>query len=669
MGAGRIVSGLQNRAKWSTWIGACLALFGLYSTAWAQESVGDVSSGRLIVKIRNAVELSEKPTLRRLEKEAETLGDMATRNNLNATWLRPSGAGAHIMKWDSSVRGEDRLAQLRRLRSDPSIEYAIPDRVLRPNAVSNDPSFSSQWYLSDNLNTTATANFSGAWNLFRGSAQVVVAVVDSGVIYNHPEITGRVLNGYDFITSTPVANDGDARDSDASDPGNWISALDKLNSAFSDPSCTISNSSWHGTFISGLIAGNTNNRVGIAGADWNARILPVRVLGKCGAQLSDVVDGIRWAAGLAVPGVPANTTPASVINLSLGGGTSCTSFEQSAINDATAAGALVVASAGNNSGTVEAPARCNNAMAIGALDRDGSRAMYSAWGPEVALMAPGGYYDSLYGISNTGATGPLTNSYTSKVGTSFASPLVAAAAALLKGADPAATPAQLRARLLAGVRPFISVSGYPTCTASNATSNNCNCTTAICGPGMLDVAQALQLARGTQPFAVAAVSQAANGVVTLDAASSSASSGRTVASYQWTQISGPTVLTGASAESVVTIASPPASGDLVFQLMVQDSVGATHYAFASLRLDASSSPASQTSIQQAQASLPGALSGAGAGSGSTPSSSVTVSSGSGGGGGGGGSLSLAVLVLLGFALHGLRRSSALKPLRQQRQRP
>ena len=202
-----------------------------------------------------------------------------------------------------------------------------------------------------------------------GHSSVVVAVIDTGIV-NHQDSNGagiapfsatyvpngRFLPGYDLISENNsglgtnfVANDGDGRDPDPSDPGDWLTPADKaLSSQCDDGSAGQTDSSWHGSHVAGIIAATANNATGVAGIGWNVRILPVRALGKCGGSLSDIAEAIRWSAGGAVAGVPANTTPAKVINLSLGVATACSMTMQSAVDAARAAGAVVVAATGND---------------------------------------------------------------------------------------------------------------------------------------------------------------------------------------------------------------------------------------------------------------------------------------------------------------------------------
>uniref|UniRef100_UPI002FE1450F S8 family peptidase n=1 Tax=Limnobacter sp. TaxID=2003368 RepID=UPI002FE1450F len=593
--------------------------------------------GQFIVKLKNSVELGSAPTLRRLEKEGEFLADVMSRNNVDAVWLRAGSVGTHVMRWGGSVRNTDQQAMLNRLTSDPEVEFAIEDRPVRAFATPNDPNFSNQWALRSTLNT-AGAKFDQAWDVIRGGADVVVAVLDTGVVFETPDLMGRLLSGYDFISDVPTANDGNGRDANAADPGNWISTEDSQTSAFTG--CSVKNSSWHGTFVAGQIAANTHSDSDVAGADWNVKVLPVRVLGKCGGLLSDVLDAMLWSAGLDVPGIPGNPTPADVINLSLGSSTACSTFEQTVVDRVNAAGVVVVAAAGNSGGSVDSPANCSNVLSVGALDRDGSRASYSAIGNGVSLMAPGGFSNGLVGLSNSGSTTPGSASLASKTGTSFAAPLVAATAGLMRSINPALTPAQLRSQILGNTANFLSPR-TSTCTA-NQGSGTCNCTTAVCGAGMLDAFAAVSAARASRPVANASVSanglgtsgyqESASGLnpVRLRGSASSVPLGRTVASYEWTQVSGEQVMTGTRNTADVDLPAATATSDLVFQLTVTDSVGENHSSFTAIRVVASGDDGSSPS------SLASASSGGTTAPTTDNSSTSTASVSSGGGGGGGG---------------------------------
>ena len=182
------------------------------------------------------------------------------------------------------------------------VEYAEPDRILRHTAIPDDPQYPYQWHYFD----TWGINAPGAWDITTGSSNVVVAVINTGIT-NHADLIGRTLPGYDFIKDTLVANDGNGRDSDPSDPGDWITASDASGYFIG---CDVSDSSWHGTHVAGTIGAATNSLgIGVARASTGCPKSCVRVLGKCGGYDSDIIDGMRWAAGLSV-GVPANPNPA-----------------------------------------------------------------------------------------------------------------------------------------------------------------------------------------------------------------------------------------------------------------------------------------------------------------------------------------------------------------------
>src|SRR5262249_51524243 len=241
-------------------------------------------------------------------------------------------------------------------------------------------------------------------------------------------------------------------------------------------------SSFHGTFVSGIIAANSDNGVGISGLDWNAKILPVRVLGKCGGTFDDIVDGILWAAGLPVAGVPPNPFPARVINLGLGGPTSCPQALQDAINQALTHGTVVVVAAGNSATDVSgfAPASCGGVISVGASTRQGDRASYSNLGLRVDLSAPGG--DGLVAdwILSTGndASGRGLPIYEFAIGTSAAAPHVAAAASLMVARNANLTPGRIQDIITGTTRNFIS-------------GTSC-ATSPLCGSGTLDISLALQ---------------------------------------------------------------------------------------------------------------------------------------------------------------------------------
>ena len=389
-----------------------------------------------------------------------------------------------LAKRISSVELAQRLAR----QSD--VEYAVPDEHRQILTAPNDPLYAAgipgngpavgQWYLRAPSGVVASSiDIETAWNVTLGDPAIVVAVVDTGVRYEHPDLLavaagGKLLPGYTMISQSAVANDGDGRDADASDPGDWVTSAEGNNRFSQFYKCPAGNSSWHGTQVSGIIAAITNNGVGMASVGPNLRVLPVRVLGKCGGFDSDIIAGMRWAAGLSVPGVPANPTPARVINLSLGGAGACPAAYSDAVSEITAAGTVIVAAAGNSAGhALITPANCKGVIAVAALRHVGTKVGFSDLGPDVAIAAPGGNCVNitpgsacLYPIlttSDLGTTAPVgptyTDSFNASLGTSFSAPLVSATAALLLSVNPALTPQEVRQALQATSSLFPTTGG------------------------------------------------------------------------------------------------------------------------------------------------------------------------------------------------------------------
>src|SRR5437016_2838962 len=535
----------------------------------------------------------------------------------------------HVIHVQPAVTGEPIAATVERLRVDPEVEYAELDQRRYAHATApNDPLFSEQWYLQQSSATTPSAvDAVTAWDTTTGgigttgTTGIVIADLDTGVRFEHPDLQwagsgGRLLPGYTFISDTFVANDGDAQDADASDPGDWVIQAD-----LSKPECsagTAANSSWHGTRVSGILGAVSNNGVGIAGMTWSAWLLPVRVLGKCGGTDLDIIAGMLWAAGIPVSGAPNNPYPARIENMSLGAPGSCLQIYIDTISQLAAKGVLVVVSAGNEGGPVASPANCPGAAGVAGLRHAGTKVGYSSLGPEVAVSSPAGNCVNtaggpcLYPITTTfnqGTTTPGASDYTDQVnttnlGTSFSEPIVSGIDGIMHPVNGNLNSTQLIARLKEGSLPFpqtsTSVPTPPMCHVPTGGPNDlqtseCICTLdgQTCGAGMANASGALNAA--LRPIAAvklpASVTAGMN--VTLDASGSGAACKHTVASYQWAS-SDPAghPVNPATGSSTTVIA--PASGTFNVTLTVTDDAGKVDQATVTVSSTAATSYAPAT---------------------------------------------------------------------------
>jgi subtilisin family serine protease len=393
------------------------------------------------------------------------------------TYEREMSGDAYVMSLPTRMPLAEVQAIADGLNALPEVEYAEPDAIMVPMLAPDDPQYVNQWHYFAPAPGQYGINAPAAWDITTGSSSIVVAVIDTGIT-NHIDLNGRTVSGYDFINDAWTANDGGGRDADPSDPGDWVAA------GVCNSGSPALNSSWHGTHTAGTIGAASNNGQGVAGVNWNSKILPVRVLGRCGGYTSDIADGMRWAAGLSVSGVPANANPAKVLNLSLGGYGACDATYQDAVNAITAAGTTVVVSAGNSNADAinYRPGNCTGVITVAATNRNGGRASYSNYGATIEISAPGGdqsYTNDPNGVLstlNTGTQGPSADTYVYYQGTSMAAPHVAGVASLLYSLKPTLTPAEVLALLQN------SVTGFP---------SGSSCNISICGRGIVNAGAAV----------------------------------------------------------------------------------------------------------------------------------------------------------------------------------
>ena len=411
------------------------------------------SNDRFIVKYRDGTSERTSP-----ETVQPLLNAHGKRFGMKARHLRRLGVGADLIASDRKLTAVEATAFMRDLASNPDVEYVEADVPMHTTMTPNDPDYAPrQWALQQRGNMSnwpAGIRPEQAWDISNGSG-VVIAMLDNGVT-PHSDLDANILPGYDFTASNRGGN--------GSNPG------------LAEGTCGVT---WHGTHVAGILAALTNNGKGMAGTAWGAKVVPVRVLNGCGSGLmSDVADGITWAAGGTVSGVPANPFPARVLNLSLGGNGNCSITYQQAIDDATGRGASVVVAAGNdnlNAGFYQ-PGNCQGVIVASSLMPDGTRGNSANYGPVVDLAAPG---ENIWSTWASGGRTPTSESYTFLSGTSMAAPFVSGVIALAQAAAPKPlTPPEVRSLLMQNARAFVPGSQ-----------------TFPLGAGMLDAAATVEAAR------------------------------------------------------------------------------------------------------------------------------------------------------------------------------
>ncbi|MAY03491.1 MAG: hypothetical protein CMQ38_11030 [Gammaproteobacteria bacterium] len=325
------------------------------------------------------------------------------------------------------------LMAIKLMQGDSAIQYAEPNLLIQSAAIPNDARYAEQWSLP-------LLDLPEAWEVTTGSTEVIVAVIDSGILSQHPDISSNLVPGYDFIEDPDNALDGNGLDSNPEDLG----------------------SSYHGTHVAGIIAAVSNNTIGVSGIGWNTGIMPLRVLGDSGGNLYDAMQAVRYAAGLSNDSGLLPVQPADIINLSIGGNGFCPENYRETLSEVRAQDILVVAAAGNggDSSNRFIPANCNDIFAVSALNLNQELADYSNYGNAIDLAAPGGddvdldnngITDGILSLSaSSGGTG-LTYNYSYRFGTSMAAPHVSGVFALMLAVNPQLSVNDIEQMLLAGL--------------------------------------------------------------------------------------------------------------------------------------------------------------------------------------------------------------------------
>jgi serine protease len=474
----------------------------------------------LIVKMKDGVSGEQRNSV------GERLQKALTDSRVKPLRMHPVGGSSQHLDFGRLLSGDEAERMAAKVRARPEIAWVVPNvREQRLQLVApNDTYFGAsgtypqgQWWLravsGSSMNAVADRHrgvpgVQTAWSRSLGSPNSVVAVLDTGIT-DHPDLNIHVLPGYDFVSEVEHANDGDGRDADPSDPGDGLTEAEVQTTLFRG--CGVSRSSWHGTVIAGMLAAVTNNATGSAGISWNGRVLPVRVAGKCGASVADIVAGMRWAAGIHQTGVPDNPNPARIVNISFGGSAPCNEAYQEAIDELAARNVVVVAAAGNEHGAVSRPASCARVVGVAALNRDGFKSTYSNFGAQIVVSTVGGDLmnggawgafgangslsladEGLLTLSNDGHQEPGNPTFTHVSGTSFATPLTAGVLGLMLSVNPNLTVQQMIAGVGASARPHVKSTQIGVC--SNDNPGRCLCTNATCGAGILDADEALRYA-------------------------------------------------------------------------------------------------------------------------------------------------------------------------------
>ena len=393
--------------------------------------------GQVIVKLKEGILLDESFLNKHQLKSAEKLLKTAFKKNkkINETKKSRGLDRMYLVKFSSKKKIADILENLNK---DSRVEYAEPDYILSIDAVPNDPSFPQLWGMDNTGQTGGTVDADidapEAWDIQTGSSDVVIAVIDTGVDYNHSDLVDNIWTNPGEIPGDGIDNDGNGIIDDI----HGYNAIDGSGDPMDDNN--------HGTHCAGTIAAVGNNGIGVIGVNWNASIMPVKFLNAGGGgYTSDAVEAIIYATLM----------EADIMSNSWGGGGYSLALED-AISAAGDAGIIFVAAAGNNyrdsdiSPAYPASYDLDNIVSVAATDHNDNKASFSNWGiVSVDLGAPG------VSINSTMKNG----TYGIYSGTSMACPHVAGVAGLIKAQYPDLTGEGLKVRLLGGVDIIPSMEG------------------------------------------------------------------------------------------------------------------------------------------------------------------------------------------------------------------
>lgn len=543
------------RATWAACLGLALSLAGNMCEAASADAPPRLAKG-LIIKLKPADGgRATRSSVVRLQAAALSgesaqsvrlrLAGVARRHGVSYLVQRPTAFAAQVIHSGQVQPFEQAQAQAARLRADPEVEWVVVNELARPAGVVSqgfdDPAYPQQTWLHERETTLGgrkgVANIAAAWDAMIGktTSPVVVAVLDTGKL-PAPDLDGRMAQGYDFVSEVDYSGDGNGVDPDPSDPG---ISLAKIPTPSMRTGCSEPALQWHGLRIASMLAakaGNALNGVGMLAPVSGQVVLPVRVGGMCGAELSDIVEGMLWAAGIDYQGSPPrNLQPARVVNLSFGGDGSCADsgthdaawLYRDTIQTLESKGALVVASAGNGSpdnwlglATPTRPASCPGVLAVTALNQQGFKASYANLVDgtrQTGLAVAGGDVvmtrdvnnnavltlvdDGIVALADTGGSGGAgvevapsgVYEMQAVVGTSFSAPMASGVAALMLALDPSLTVAELRTALVTQIEPFPVAfpSTLPVCLPGQNGQGNCVCTAQTCGTGVLDAERAV----------------------------------------------------------------------------------------------------------------------------------------------------------------------------------